>query len=449
MLGGVGIALADDDLYISDVLFITSAVLMFLTSVAFAITIKVFVSHHPGTSKGDMQLTELTDQSQSLGADSEVENVINSIERLAQKLEETGLHPINKSAFLVLVADSLFFCGACYTIMWAFRKRNRYLLEQSTIELADYSLVNGLFSVLTPLLLIGAFYLFSGVLEYMTKGEIKMTGIIPFLMKGVRLREYNKQQYWELENTFYYRINVKRTSHPLWEIDTSGSSCLLWMVILLSLQLCFTYFFDETIVEYKYSPLCVQGYDCFLEDRSTHPLSDIECTNISHTVRDVHCFRFVELSHIQDSIGTLSKTFAFYLFLQSLFRGIFTVAKFLLALKRCRLWGILFVIVGSGTCIVTIVVAAVWKDIMVLVDVVGYIQILYGGIFCLVIGLLVLKGKWRGDVGIPQSHNFNKNQLKRSDSTSSDNNIISDRQSNSVRKRASATHNKNVGSTVV
>jgi hypothetical protein len=125
------------------------------------------------------------------------------------------------------------------------------------------------------------------------------------------------------------------------------------------------------------------------------------------------------------------------------------VAKFLLALKRCRLWGILFVIVGSGTCIVTIVVAAVWKDIMVLVDVVGYIQILYGGIFCLVIGLLVLKGKWRGDVGIPQSHNFNKNQLKRSDSTSSDNNIISDRQSNSVRKRASATHNKNVGSTVV
>jgi hypothetical protein len=74
LLGGVGIALADDDLYISDVLFITSAVLMFLTSVAFAITIKVFVSHHPGTSKGDMQLTELTDQSQSLGADSEVEN---------------------------------------------------------------------------------------------------------------------------------------------------------------------------------------------------------------------------------------------------------------------------------------------------------------------------------------------------------------------------------------
>ena len=69
----MGIALVDDDLYISNVLFVLSAVFMLLTSVAFAITIKVFVHAHP--AKVDLQLTELKATSDtSHGAVSEAEN---------------------------------------------------------------------------------------------------------------------------------------------------------------------------------------------------------------------------------------------------------------------------------------------------------------------------------------------------------------------------------------
>ena len=318
--------------------------------------------------------------------------------------------------------------------MWGLRKRDHYLRpDHEPLVLADCSLVNGLMSLLTPLLLFGAFFCTGGIWEHLTKGDVKMREVIPFLLKGVRLREYNKQLYWELEDTFYYNIKVVKASHPLWEIDTSGSSCLLWIVIMLSLQLCFTYFFDHAIVEYKYSPRCVRGYDCFLEENISHPLLDSECNNLTDT--ELHCFRFIEFRHMQDIIGTLSKTFAFYLFLQSVFSNIFTVAKLLLALRRCKWWGMLFVIAGSGTCIVIVVLAAVWDDILVLVDVVSYIQIMYGGLFCLVIGLLVLRGKWRDDIGIPQSHDLNQSKL--SDSTMSD---ISNMQLKGIRKRTPAVN---------
>ena len=41
--------------------------------------------------------------------------MVNWAERLARKVEDTGLNPISKSACLVLVVDSLLVCGACYT----------------------------------------------------------------------------------------------------------------------------------------------------------------------------------------------------------------------------------------------------------------------------------------------------------------------------------------------
>lgn len=293
-------------------------------------------------------------------------------------------------------------------VFWAFRERDRYLQPyHGQLEVNDYALVDGLVSLLAPLLLFGAFFCTGGILEHLTNGGVKMRNAITFLLKSVKIRYYAKKVYWELEGTFYYRITVRKASSPLWQIDTAISSWMLWIVVLLTLQLSFSYFFDQTIVIYKYSRSCVEDYDCYRRENFSHPLSSNECNNITDLYgNSVHCFRFAQLSHDEDVIGPMSKTFALYLFLVSIFNNIFTVAKLLLLLRRSMWWGVLFVIGGFATFMVAIVLVAVWDELLLLVNVVTYIQILYGAMFCLVIGVLVLNSHRRDDFNIPQDLDF-------------------------------------------
>lgn len=328
-------------------------------------------------------------------------------------------------------------------VIWAFRERDRYLHpHHGHLQLTDYSLVNGLIALLTPHLLFGACFCSGGILQYVTSGAVKMRNAIPLLLRGVKLRNYKKRLYWELEETFYYRITVVKASSPLWQIDTAVSSWMLWTIVVLSLQLCFTYFFDQTIVDYKYSLFCLKGYDCFPHQNITHPLSHAECDHLTDFYqKGVHCFRFARLRHHEDVIGSLSKTFAFYLFLMALFNNIFRAAKLLLLLRRCKWWGMLFVIGGFGTCVAVVVLAAVWNDLLLLVNVVSYIQIMYGAVFCVVIGVLVLKTKWRDDFGIPQDHDFNAQGGMKTDHTevTAQNQVDSvSAQNEGIRKRTTA-----------
>ena len=318
---------------------------------------------------------------------------------------------------LVLLVLLLLTSDECLLVFWAFREREYYLLQATQhLQITDYSLINGLVAILTPFLLFGSCFCTAVMFEHLTYGHCTLRAIIPVLLKCVKLRKYKNDLYWELEDMFFYKIVMSKNRKSLWHVDRNVSSWLFWLVIILSLQLCFTYFFDQAIVEYRYSQFCIRGFDCFVRENTTESLSDYQCDHLIDLFgKGVYCFRFRQLRHHEDVMGTLSKTFAFYLFLMALFQKIFSVAKYLFSLRKCKWWGSLFIIAGIGTCVCVVVLAAVWNDLLLFANVVSYIQIIYGALFCSIIGVLILKSGGRSDFRIPSNYDFNAQDKRKVD----------------------------------
>lgn len=247
-------------------------------------------------------------------------------------------------------------------------------------NIAAFGFVEFLAGILLPLLLFVASILLIIVVDYVTIGRVDARKRITRFLPSVVFEEGADNDYWVIEERFYFKLEKRdhHLSRGFWySCDRTLSTWLLTGIVALSLLLCFSYFVDVTVVEEETLTSCPVDrgeYDCF--NRSTFNFVDCGNDDSVRNVELIHCFRFLRFAVDTNLITSLAQSFAFYLATVAFFGRAFSVVKTLLHLHRTRLWGLLFLVVGTLAFVVTVVFLVIEDRFQIQVNVLSVLQVI-------------------------------------------------------------------------
>ena len=249
-------------------------------------------------------------------------------------------------------------------------------------QLSAFFLVEFLAGFLLPLLLFISSVLLAIVVEYVTIGRVDARKRIKRFLPTVVFEEGVESDYWVIEERFYFKLRRRdkhlTKNHGFWySCDKSLSTWLLTGIVALSLLLSFSYFVDISVVEEETRSSCPVNaveYDCF--NRTSFNFVDCGDNEESERVELIHCFRFLRFAVDTNLITSFAQAFAFYLATVAVFGRVFSAVKTLLHLHRTRLWGMLFLVLGSTTFIITIIFLAIEDRFQIQVNVLSVLQVI-------------------------------------------------------------------------
>lgn len=264
-------------------------------------------------------------------------------------------------------------------VLWAIAL-GYYHTNRVDKNIAAFAFVELLAGILLPLLLFIGSILMVIVVDYVTIGRVDARKRITRFLPSVVFEEGAENDYWVIEERFYFELE-KRDHHLssgfCYSCDKSLSTWLLTVIMGLSLLLCFSYFVDITVVEEDTLTSCPVDrgeFDCF--NRSTFNFVDCGDEQVEQHVELIHCFRFLRFAVDTNLITSIAQSFAFYLATVAFFGQAFSAVKTLLHLHRTRLWGILFLVVGTLAFIVTVVFLFIEDRFQIQVNALSVLQVI-------------------------------------------------------------------------
>ena len=272
-------------------------------------------------------------------------------------------------------------CCVCFShcaVLWAVAL-GYYHTNRVEKNIAMFALVEFLAGILLPVLLIAGSILLAIVMDYITIGRVDARKRINRFLPSVVFEEGANFDYWVIEERFYFKLNKRddHFSHTFcYSCDKTPSTWLLTCIVALSILLCLSYFVDITVVEEQTLSACpedVGEFDCF--NKSSFNFVDCGDELESNNIELVHCFRFLRFAVDTNLITSLVQAFAFYLATVAVFGRVFSVVKSLLHVHRTRLWGILFLVVGTVAVIITVVFLIIEDRFQIQVNVLSVLQV--------------------------------------------------------------------------
>ncbi len=284
-------------------------------------------------------------------------------------------------------------------------------------DVSVYIIVEVLVGLVTPILAIISACLLSVFLEYVTQGSLDARVFITRLLPVVKLVNGARNQYWVIENRFYFEITkLDFFSRHDNDEDTDGSddrvpcskycsrtpsTWILSIIVSLAFLLSISYFMNENITEQVTLRSCPHSSietDCF--NQTTFDYIDCTDPDIANTTFELlHCFRFLRFGRDSDVIGGVSRSFAFYLATLAFFTSAFHVANVLINFIPTKLWGLGFIIISVLMVGTGLTVMLTREAVLLQLDVIQIFQVYMVAAFVFLIGLLLLAGKWWESVG--------------------------------------------------
>jgi hypothetical protein len=316
---------------------------------------------------------------------------------LVREWHGKALRHLGAWGYITLLSSLLAFILALMSLLWAVAL-SYYHTNRVEKNISAFALVEFLAGILLPVLLIVGSTLLAIVMDYITIGRVDARKRINRFLPSVMFEEGAKSDYWVIENRFYFKLD-KRDNHFshtfCYSCDKTPSTWLLTCIVALSILLCLSYFVDITVVEEETlsaCPLDFGEFDCF----NGSSFNFVDCGNEEQRnyVELVHCFRFLRFAVDTSLITSLAQAFAFYLATVAVFGRVFSIVKALLHLHRTRLWGILFLVVGTAAFIITVVFLIVEDRFQIQVNVLSVLQVLMACAFIFLVGVLILLGDW-------------------------------------------------------
>lgn len=288
-------------------------------------------------------------------------------------------------------------------------------------EVWPYIVVEVIVGLVLPLLVMVAVMIASVFLEYITQATIDARVLITRLFPIIKLVRGEKvhdetgtvHEYWTIANRFYFQLNqhdvhlrrkdnkdkpIGRPTNCIGFCSRTPATWLLTIIVALSFLLTTSYFMNENITAQITVKACPHDSrietDCFNQgDFSYVDCNNPEIANATNFTL-LHCFRFLRFGKDSDVVGSLSRSFAFYLTTIAFFTGAFHTVGILLNFQPSRYWGIGFVILGVMLFVAGIVVMLADNLVELKVDVIKIFQTFMVAIFIMLVGLLLLLGKW-------------------------------------------------------
>ena len=255
-----------------------------------------------------------------------------------------------------------------------------YHTRREDKNLADFVVIEILVGIALPLFLFIGATLLAIVLDFVTIGRQDLRTSFHRFLPSVELLEGQKQDYWVIEDRFYFVLEKKRQhlKHGcLYSCDKAHSTWLLAGIVSLSLLLSFSYFVDISVVEVMTRSSCPEEageYDCF--NRTTFNFVDCEDEMQAEFVEQIHCFRFLRFAVDRSIISSVAQSFAFYLVIAAFFARIFSAVKVLLQLKPSRFWGVGFILLGGLAIVGAVVFLSVEDTFLIQVDTLSILQVI-------------------------------------------------------------------------
>ena len=314
----------------------------------------------------------------------------------------------------LLIITALFLClfcvCLCAVVLWgiaiAYDNARR---PDKTVTV--YVIVDVVVGLAMPILLVLSLLLASIFLEYITGGRVDARVALTKLLPGVRLvKTQTNEEYWSIQDRFFFIIKQRDCELHLPPSErkektiTCYSACshtlatwIFTVIVSLSFLLAATYFMNSTITEQVTLATCPhESYevDCF--NKTTYDFINCQDPNVANTTFELlHCFRFLEFGVSSDPIGALARAVAFYLSTLAVFATAFTVVKILMLFRATVLWGIVFITVGVLAVGIGLFVMLSEAAVVLRLNVIAIFQFYMVALFILLIGVLMLCGKWK------------------------------------------------------
>lgn len=264
-----------------------------------------------------------------------------------------------------------------------------------------YIVVEVIVGLVMPLAVVFAAIVFSIYLEYATNGSVDPRVLVTRLLPVVKLVKGKKYTYWSILDRFYFQLSpnddfreIKQSCSQ--KISRSPSTWIITAIVSLAFLLAVSYFMNANITSQTTLRSCPHTsveIDCF----NTSSLVYVDCNDpdieqLNFT--SLHCFRFLQFGRDSDAIGGLSRAFAFYLATLAFFGTAFHVAKILIDFQPSRLWGSVFIVGGILLFVGGILIVSTDEAVLLRIDIIKIFQFFMVALFVLLIGLLLVTGKW-------------------------------------------------------
>lgn len=277
------------------------------------------------------------------------------------------------------------------------------------ITVVPFIIVEFLVAIIFPSLMFIAGVFMANVLDFITYGDVDARKGLPRFLNSVKFRKGTDHDcdYWIIGDTFYFplekRTDVKRREKGFcFSCYPNFATWILVAIVSLSVNLAISYFADITLdtqvsVNSCTDPRIDRSFSCFNSSTLAH-VDCVEDTNVTL----IHCFKFHRFGVDVDLIQSLATTYAFYLVATTVFGHLFVFIKVLLHLSKKHIWGIMFVILGVVLFIASVIIILVWlngyispaaKELSRL-NVINLSQFVMVSWFVILIGLLMIAGKW-------------------------------------------------------
>ena len=266
--------------------------------------------------------------------------------------------------------------------------------ESSTIKVDAFIIVDILIGIAAPILLFISTGLIAIVIDYITVGQLDMRKAIGYILTSVNMQEGKENNYWTILDTFYFPMDRRphRKDHGFfYSCDKNRYTWYFATICALSILLVFSYFVDLTVTEEYTSTKCPSdsAFVCFTQ-------KDFAYINCSQAINQtaIICYKFLRFGVDVNLITALSQSFAFYLLITTFFTQVFSTVRNLIAIKPSRFWGvglILFSFALVGGAIAVLVRADV---LIAYTGILRILEFFMVGAAVLVIGVLMVEGKW-------------------------------------------------------
>ena len=281
-------------------------------------------------------------------------------------------------------------------VVWGIAISYDYSRRQDEREVGVYILVDLIIGIIMPTLFFIAAVLMSVVLSFITNNHLDGRKAIARLLPSVRFMEAEKNNYWVIENIFYFRLrrHTDLSKHGCcYAWDKNRSTWLLVAIIFLTILLTFSYFVNQSVVRVRSVSSCsdVPGsFECFNETS----LAFVDCSEGAPATPVLHCFQFLEFGKDVSIVSSVAEAFAFYLATAVFFQYIFIAVKVLLNLKRTKFWGVPIIFLGAVMVVGAIIVLPVSDSVRIELNVIGVLQFFMISIFLVIIGTLLVDVEW-------------------------------------------------------
>ena len=292
-------------------------------------------------------------------------------------------------------------------------------------EVWPYITVEVIVGLILPFLTILATVIFSIFLEYITQATVDARLAIPHLFPIVKLVKGEKpnegiiNEYWTISKRFYLQLDPHdvylrskdnnndttkdsrdkdETANCLHFLSRTPATWMLTIIVALSFLLATSYFMNTNIVSQSNLKRCPHESrietDCFNQgDFSYVNCSDPQVANSTNFTL-LHCFKFLRFGQDSDVIGSLSRSFAFYLTTIAFFTTAFHIVNILINFRPSKHWGILFIVPGVLVLGAFLTIIFTNNFIVLKLNVIQIVQLLMVAVFVILVGVLLYLGKW-------------------------------------------------------